>query len=172
MPKSGFSPPSLTLVNILSLKSFFCLPQVVLDIKWLGWWQLGKPLGISPLLSKSELRVEKSKKSFRAQVSSESISITFCSLFCVFVWRCVGRREGLSMTCSQALHSSCILLLPLPHLSVLWARSFIFHMAAFLITAAALRWPMSDLKAIKHKTFCKTPMPPWEIMIITQRRLE
>lgn len=32
-------------------------------------------------------------------------------------------------------------------------------MTGFLIIAGPLRWPMSDLKAIKHKTFCKTRMP-------------
>lgn len=54
-------------------------------------------------------------------------------------------------------------------------------MTGFLIIVGPLRWPMSDLKAIKHKTFCKTrmplwsggpAMPLWEIMIITQWRLE
>lgn len=51
-------------------------------------------------------------------------------------------------------------IISLLHLSVLYARSFIFHMTGFLIIAGPLFWPMSDLKAIKHKTFCKTRMPP------------
>lgn len=50
-------------------------------------------------------------------------------------------------------------IISLLHLSVLYARSFIFHMTGFLIIVGPLRWPMSDLKAIKHKTFCKTRMP-------------
>lgn len=52
-------------------------------------------------------------------------------------------------------------IISLLHLSVLYARSFIFHMTGFLIIVGPLRWPMSDLKAIKHKTFCKTRMPLW-----------
>lgn len=52
-------------------------------------------------------------------------------------------------------------IISLLHLSVLYARSFIFHMTGFLIIVGALRRPMSDLKAIKHKTFCKTRTPPW-----------
>lgn len=50
-------------------------------------------------------------------------------------------------------------IISLLHLSVLYARSFIFHMTGFLIIVGPLHWPMSDLKAIKHKTFCKTRMP-------------
>lgn len=52
-------------------------------------------------------------------------------------------------------------IISLLHLSVLYARSFIFHMTGFLIIVGPRRWPMSDLKAIKHKTFCKTRMPLW-----------
>lgn len=32
-------------------------------------------------------------------------------------------------------------------------------MTGFLIIVGPLCWPTSDLKAIKHKTFCKTQMP-------------
>lgn len=52
-------------------------------------------------------------------------------------------------------------IISLLHLSVLYARSFIFHMTGFLIIVGPLRCPMSDLKAIKHKTFCKTRTPLW-----------
>lgn len=71
----------------------------------------------------------------------------------------VGRRDGFEHEIQSGSTFVMYFIISLLHLSVLYARSFIFHMTGFLIIVSPLRWPMSDLKAIKHQTFCKTWMP-------------
>lgn len=56
-------------------------------------------------------------------------------------------------------HLSCILLFPF-FTSRSYTQLLHFSHDWFSYHVGPLSWPRSDLKAIKHKTFCKTRMPP------------
>lgn len=72
----------------------------------------------------------------------------------------MGNWFGLEGRCEHELQSGSTFAMDFIISSLLLSvqdmRPFIFHMSGFLIIVGPLYWPTSDLKAIKHKTFCKT----------------
>lgn len=103
--------------------------------------------------------------SFYNSIDVNSIHYYHCYHYSYFLYSCVfgtakgDAGEGLSVKYRPAPRLSCILLFPfftsqslhgVLHFSHDW---FSYHVGS-------LRWPRSDLKVIKHQTFCKTQRPP------------
>ena len=149
-------------------------------MKWRGRWQLGMPLGILRPSCCQRTWGGGSQRAgsvfFKYNPREKKASVVFVTEFIIIIIIIIisplsprmflvrpraGRRDGFGNEIQSSSTFVRYFIISLLHLSVLCAGSFIFHMTGFLIIVGPLRWPMSDLKAIKHKTFCKTRKPLW-----------
>lgn len=156
--------------------SLFSSSQVGLDIKRTGWQQCRMPLGICSVscCQNTGQRVGEAVGGidwFVFQVQNNLVrngrlsdvdhipynSTVFAGL-CLLVSQCIHEAVSMCGTWNTARVHTCHVFyyLPLALLLAGHVAPFIFHMTAFLSLRALMVGPAADLKAIKHKTFCKT----------------
>lgn len=165
--------------SFFSLFLKFCLfssSQVGLDIKWTGWQQCRMPLGICSM-SCCQNTGQRAREAvggiysivFQVQNNlgrnTELLDLDYIYNNGLIAGLCLSvsvymRLQYLSVcgTWNAARSHICHIFyyLPLALLLAGHVAPFIFHMNAFLSLRALMAGPATDLKAIKHRTFCKT----------------
>lgn len=158
---------------------FFSSSQVGLDIKRTGWQQCRMPLGICSVscCQNTGQRVREAvggidwfvfqvqnnlgRNTQLSDVDHTPYNSTAFAGFCLLVGQCIHEASVFVSVCgtwntANAHICQVFYYLPLALLLAGHVAPFIFHMTAFLSLRALMAGPVADLKAIKHRTFCKT----------------
>lgn len=168
----------LSFSKVLSL---FSSSQVGLDIKRTGWQQCRMPLGICSvsccqntgqrvreavggidwIVFQVQNNLERNTQLSDVDYTPYNSRVFFPAGLCLLAGQCTYEASVFVSVCgtwNTARSHICHVFyyLPLALLLAGHVAPFIFHMTAFLSLRALMVGPAADLKAIKHRTFCKT----------------